>query len=127
MTHKPRATWVSRKERDIWCLDFAGLGGDRADLLAEIEASQAVMRVQPANSMLVALVLDEAGATPEVVNFINTYACLERNPIHKMAILGLTHWQRFWLSRRQGVTWPKNARFFDDYELAKDWLVEDRF
>ncbi len=127
MKHRTRATWVSRKERDLWCLDFSGLDDDQPGLLAEIEASQAVIRRQPENSLLVAIVLPATRLAPELVEFLNTYACPAPNPIHKLAILGVSAWQRFWYRQAQGVIWPTNARFFDDYELAKDWLVAERF
>ena len=127
MKQRTRATWTSRNERDLWCRDFSGLDDDRPGLLAEIEASQAVIRRQPADSLLVAIVLRDARLPPELVAFLNACACPERNPIHKLAILGVSPWQRLWHQRARGVTWPTNARFFDDYELAKDWLVADRF
>jgi hypothetical protein len=126
-THKTRATWVSRKERDLWCLDFGGLEHDRAGLLAEIEAAQAVIQGQPDNSLLVAAVLPEAGLAPELVEFLNCYSSAAHNPIHKLAILGVSGWRRFWYARTGAVAWPSNARFFDDYELAKDWLIEEEF
>ncbi len=127
MKRETRATWVSRNERDIWCLDFSGFEGDRPGLLAEIAASQSVIRGQPANSLLVAAVLPPAGMAPELIEFLNACSCPDRNPIHKMAILGVSGWQRFWHARMKGVVWPNNARFFDDYELAKDWLVGEAF
>jgi hypothetical protein len=127
MKYRTRATWVSRKERDLWCLDFSGLDDDRPGLLAEIEASQAVIRRQPDNSLLVAIVLHGARLAPELVEFLNECACPGRNPIHKLAILGVSRWQRIWHRWVTGVAWPRNARFFDDYELAKDWLVAERF
>lgn len=127
MKRRLRATWVSRNERDIWCLDFSGFDDDRPGLLAEIAASCSVIRRQPANSLLVAAVLPSGGLAPELIEFLNACSCPASNPIHKMAILGMSGWRRFWHARAKGVVWPQNARFFDDYERAKDWLVGEGF
>lgn len=95
--------------------------------MAEIEASEAVIQQQAENSLLVAVALHQATMMPELTAFFKRYAGKERNPIRKMAILYVTRWQRIWFRLAHGVTWPQNARFFDDYEKAKDWLVSEQF
>jgi hypothetical protein len=123
MAKKLRATWVSRRERDIWCLDFSGFAADRAGLIAEIEASDAVIRQQREDSLLVAVDLCKMEMTPEIAEFFRVNASRPRNPIRKMAVLYVTSGRRLWYRLTRRVTWPKQARFFDDYEKAKDWLV----
>jgi hypothetical protein len=127
MKKRIRATWVSRKERRIWCCDFSGFEGDRPGLVAEIEASQAVIQEQPDNSMLVAVDLCHTNIVPEIAAFFEINSSPTENPIHKMAIIGVSSLQRFWYQRVGLITWPKNARFFDDWEKAKDWLVGEGF
>ncbi len=126
MKHHIRATWVSRKEVPLWCCDFGGFGSDRAGLQAEIAASQAVIDQQAENSLLVAVDLSDATLTPEIADFFNTNARHARNPIRRLAILGLSDFQRLWYRYVKHVNWPKQSRFFQDWEQAKDWLVSER-
>jgi len=65
--------------------------------------------------------------TPELVGFFKVNASREKNPIHKLAIIGVSGFERFWLHSMKGILWPKNAAFFMDYEEAKDWLVGEKF
>ena len=126
MPQRIRATWVSRKEVPLWCCDFGGFGSDRQALMAEIAASQAVIDQQPENSLLVAVDLSDSTLTPEIAAFFKTNARPAGNPIRRLAILGVSDFQRWWYRRVKHVTWPKQSRFFQDWEKAKDWLVSER-
>jgi len=127
MKRRTRATWITRKEVPIWCCDFGGFGADRAGLDAEIAISQAVIDQQAENSLLVAVDLNDAPLTPEIAEFFNDNASRPRNPIRRLAILGVSDFQRFWYRWARHVSWPQQARFFSDWEQAKDWLVTDGF
>ena len=122
-----RATWVSRKEKSIWCCDFSGFESDHAGLLAEIAAAEAVIYDQPANSLLVAVDLYQTRMEPEVAAFFQKCARPAPNPIRKMAILYVSSLKQIWLKAVKGATWPAQAKFFSDYERAKDWLVGEEF
>ncbi len=121
---KIRTRWVSRRERDLWCVDFTGYGADHSGLCREIEAAEAVLRERPANSVLVAVDLNNTPITDDIAGFFARSA--QHASIHKIAILGLSRRQRFWCTNVQRVPWPKAGKFFDDYETAKDWLVAER-
>lgn len=113
--------WVSRRERDLWCIDFSGYDDNPGGLQCEIDAAEEVLRSYPDNSLLVAINLYGTPISAPVVGFFKRNA---HNPsIHKFAIIGVSGPRRFWCERVQHVTWPKSCRFFDDYEQAKDWLV----
>ncbi len=124
---KYRFKWVSRGERDLFGCDFSGFGSDHQALQAEIDASEAVIRQQPENSLLLAVYIHQVPPTPEIIGFFERSANPVKNPIRKMAILGISSLQRIWYERVKGITWPQNARFFDDYERAKEWLVSEGF
>ncbi len=121
-----RAKWVSRREVPLWCCDFGGFGSDRARLLIEIAASQAVIDQQAENSLLVAVDLSDTPPSPEIAAFFKTNANRAQNPIRKLAILGLSGFQRWWYRYVKHVVWPRQTRFFHDWEQAKDWLVSER-
>jgi hypothetical protein len=117
--------WVSRRERDLWCIDFSGYDHDAAGLGREIDAAEDVLHNYPANSLLVAINLHGTRISAPIVDFFNRNT---RNPaIHKFAIVGISGSRRFWYEKVKHVTWPKPHRFFDDYEQAKDWLVGESF
>lgn len=122
---KLHTRWVSRRERDLWCIDFSGYEHDAAGLQREIDAAEEVLRTYPDNSLLVAINLYGTRISAPIAAF------LKRNThdpaIHKFAIIGMTGLRRLWCERVQHVTWPKPRRFFDDYEQAKDWLVGESF
>jgi hypothetical protein len=71
----------------------------------------------------VAVYLHKPTLTPELLGFLGMLSQPEKNPIHKLAIIGVSGFERFWLKNWHGIVWPKKAAFFMDYEQAKDWLV----
>jgi hypothetical protein len=73
--------------------------------------------------LLVAIDLSDTAGWPEITAFFNANAGRARNPIRKRAILGLSNFQRWWYQRVRRVVWPKQSRFFNDWEQAKAWLV----
>jgi len=120
-----RATWISYRERSIWCLDFSGYENNPEGLRTEIELSDVVIRQQPKNSLLVAVVLHQTRMTPEIRAFFQGSAAREPNPIHKMAVLFLPTVRRWWYRAVQHGVWPKHTAFLNDYEQAKAWLVRE--
>lgn len=109
---RTRATWVSRKERSLWCCDFTAFGADRRALLAEIETSDLVIRQQSPDSLLVAVVLWNTPLSPELAHFFRINTERQSNPIHKLAVLGVSRRQRLWYRLTKRVTWPSGTRFF---------------
>jgi hypothetical protein len=124
---KVRATWITYKERSIWCCDFAGYESDPQGLLTEIEVSDSVIKQQPENSLLVAVVLDKRGLTPEIAEFFRINTARTPNPIRKMAVLFLPGFRRRWYEWVQHGVWPAHTGFLDDYEKAKEWLIKESF
>jgi hypothetical protein len=127
MTRRIKSKWLSHKNTRIYCVDFSGLGSDRPGLLAELEASSAALSPQPVNSMLVTVDVSQTDMMPEMVTFFCSHCDREKNPIRKMAIIGISGFQRIWYPILRKVSWPENARFFDGYDGAKDWVVSEGF
>lgn len=122
-----RSKWLSRNERDYWVCEFSRFGADRQALADEIQAAQAVIRQQPANSLLVAVDLYDAPMTPELIAFLKASGEGNGNPIRKMAIIGVYGARKAWYEVARRVVWPRKAVFFRDWEKAKDWLVDETF
>ncbi len=119
------AKWVTYREVPLWCCDFGGFESDRERLVAEIAAAQVEIDRRPENSLLIAVVLTNALLTPDLIAFFTDNARRSHSSIRKLAILGLSDFQRFWYRRVKHIVWPKPSRFFSDWEQAKRWLVSE--
>ena len=122
-TGRARATWVSRREIDFFCVDFSGFKSDPAGLAAEIEVSDTVIRRQTPDTLLLAIDLNQAQLTPDLVVYLRTLFSRVPSPLRKVAIIGLSSWQRWWGRLVGRITWPENSAFFTDWETAKSWLI----
>lgn len=127
MAKKIHSKWLTQKETRIYCIDFSGLGSDHQGLKRELTASQAVIYQQKGSSLLVTVDISQTEMMPELVQFFRDSAGMVDAPIRKMAILGVSDFQKVWLRLVKKVTWPGNAVFFRDYESAKNWLVGEGF
>ena len=125
MPRRVNSKWLTKRETSFYTIDFSGLGKDRQGLLAEMNTAQAVISQRGANSLLVAVDCHQTEMMDELVQFFKTYSS-QPNPIRKLAILGISSFQRTWYRWTRRVVWPKNARFFADYEEAKDWLIGEK-
>ena len=91
-----------------------------------MKVAGAVINQQGENSLLVAVDCHQTELLEEMVPFFKDYAGRPKNPIRKLAVVGVSSFQRAWYRWTKGIAWPKNARFFADYEDAKDWLITER-
>jgi hypothetical protein len=117
-------TWLNFKNTRLYCVDLSGC--DKGDLryLKEIQQADAVICSQPADSLLMSLDLSHTRMAPEIETFIHSHRG-STDPIRKLAVLGLSDWQRIGLSLTRRLVWPANTRFFTDYESAKEWLARE--
>jgi len=60
------------------------------------------------------------------VAYLQSLATRSPNPIRKVAVVGLSSWQRLWDRLVQHIDWPKEVAFFSDWEAAKAWLIGER-
>ena len=127
MKRKIGSKWISFKMTQLYCIDFAGYGTDRQGVIAEIAAAEREICGYSPHSLLMACDLSQTEMMEEVIAFINQRAAAPDSPFRKVAFVGVSAFRRFWYRYRKGVKWPKNARFFAEYEQAKNWLVEERF
>jgi hypothetical protein len=126
MPRRVNSKWITKRETSFYTIDFSGLGADRQGLLAEMNTAEAVMDKQGENSLLVAVDCHQTEMMAELVQFFEICASRPKNPIRKLAILGISGFQRTLYRWTKGVVWPKNAHFFADYEDAKDWLIGEK-
>ncbi len=113
--------WLNTRNTRIFCVDLSSLDGNPAGLAAEIQAARAVIEAQPENSLLVTVDLHHTRLTLEIERLLRDSA----RPVRKMAILGVPGLRRAWYSLAGRAAWPGRARFFADFEQAKDWLAAE--
>ncbi len=127
MPYRMHSRWISYNLTPILGINLDGFEADRAGLQAEIDAVEAILSQQERNSLLVVLDLALTDFGPETVAFLRAHAGQEGDPIRKMAIVGIPGWRRAWYRLTRKVTWPLHARFFDEHEKAKPWLISEGF
>ena len=126
MKNRIRSRWVSYLENPLFGMNLCGFEGDRQGVVAEIEAVEDILCKQPWQSVLAVLDIARTNMTPELVAFIQAHSGQEGDPIRKLAIIGVPEWKKIWYRYVKKVAWPKKARFFDEHEKAKAWLVGER-
>jgi hypothetical protein len=126
MPRRVNSKWLTKRETSFYTIDFSGLGADRNGLLAEMKAAEAVLSKQADHSLLVAVDAHQTEMTDELVEWFSSFATRAHNPLRKMAILGISPFKRAWYRWTKGIIWPKSARFLNDYEDAKDWLIGEK-
>jgi hypothetical protein len=125
MIRRIHSKWITTREVRIYVIDFSGLEEDKAGLKVEMDAVEAVIANQAVDSVLATLDLNQVALSEELIQFLNNYFWMGSNPFHRMAVMGLSPWKRWWCRVFRGLVWPKNVVFLDDYETAKRWLVSE--
>ena len=125
--YRIKSRWVGHDGAPLYAVNLTGFGSDRATITAEIEGAESVLCKQEKNSLLVVLDLALTDMTPEIAGFLSAHAGQPADPIRKMAIVGVSGTRKFWYRITRRVAWPRHARFFDEHEKAKAWLVSERF
>jgi hypothetical protein len=122
---KPRihSTWLNTRNTRIYCVDLSSFNDNPAGIAAEIEAARGQIEPQPENSLLITIDLHETRLTLEIERFLRDIT----RPVRKMAILGVPGLRRAWYNLAGRAPWPARARFFEDFEKAKDWLAGEGF
>jgi hypothetical protein len=115
------------KEIPMFGLNLAGYGSDRAGVVAEIQAAEEMFCKHFGSPLRVDLDLAQTDMLPEIVAFLNAHTGQQGDPIFKLAIIGIPGWKKTWYQMTKKINWPKNARFFDEHEKAKAWLITERF
>ncbi len=125
MAKRPRSVMITHQGNPMLGINLTGYETDRQGVVAEIAAVETILARQPANSLLVVVDLAFTEMMPEIVSFIQAHSGQAGDPIRKMAVVGVSGTQRFWYRLRKTITWPRKARFFEEHEKAKAWLISE--
>jgi hypothetical protein len=127
MPKRLRSVWVTMKEIPMFGLNLAGYGSDRDGVIAEINAAEEMMSRHFGSPLRVDLDMAQTDMMPEIIRFLHKHSGQPGDPIFKLAIIGIPGWKKTWYHLTKKICWPKNARFFDEHEKAKAWLITERF
>ncbi len=127
MPRRLRSVWVTMKEIPMFGLNLAGYGSDREGVVAELTAAEDMLCHHFGDRVRVAMDIAQTDMMPEIIQFLHAHTGERSDPIFKLAIIGLPGWKKTWYQWTKKIRWPKNARFFDEQEKAKAWLISERF
>lgn len=127
MPRRLRSVWITVKEIPVFGLNLAGYEADREGVAAELAAAEEMIRCHFGDPLRIDLDMAHTRMTPEIIDFFNAHPGGPGSPIFKLAVIGIPGWKKAWYALIRKIRWPENARFFDEHEQAKAWLISERF
>ena len=117
-----KSTWITHKEKKIFYADYSDFEKDFKKLKAEIDHANAVMLLEPKDSLLLLVNVDGTIGTSEITFYLKDAAIKVKKHVRKAAVIGVSGVR---LALLRSVTYLSGMDVvpFDDIEKAKDWLV----
>ena len=119
-----RSYWIKHKGKQIFYQDFSKNFYDSAAVEAELSAVQNVVMSQPLNSVRVLSDFRDTNVGSDLFSTMHNAAAATKAYIHKTAVLGVTGMKRKLGDLLIALT-GQPIKYFDDIEVAKDWLAEE--
>ena len=118
-----KSRWETNRDRRIFIFDLSGFGADEIGLIRECDEADAVIMAEPLNSVLVLNDVRGTTGSVEVVRHLQLSAERSNPYIIKAAVVGIsgTKWILLQIVNRFAKL---SIVPFDDFEKAKDWLVQ---
>ncbi len=118
-----KSRWINHKGKQIFYIDFTGLGQDIAAVKTEISAANEVIKQQPEGSILGLTDMRGTTASSEAAELFRTSGVAIRKYFKKQAIVGMSGGFRAVIFQAVNRVIGAEGKLFDDVEPAKDWLV----
>jgi hypothetical protein len=118
-----KSCWINHKGKQIFYMDFTGLGQDIASVKAEINAANEIIKQQPEGSILGLTDMRGTTASSEAAELFRTSGVMIRKYFKKQAIVGMSGGFRAVIFQAVNRVIGAEGKLFDDIEPAKDWLV----
>ncbi len=119
-----RSGWHVHKGKRYLYADYSNLGRDVERLEAEVNAADAIVCQEPADSVLVLTDVRGSVASNEAMAVLKKSAARTRKHIRKIAVVGVESGIRKMLMEAVSRFSGQNLVAIEDIEKAKDWLVE---
>lgn len=117
-----KSTWITHKEKKIFYADYSDFEKDFKRLKAEVDYANAIMLMEPKDSLLLLVNVNGTVGTSEVTFYLKDAALKVKKHVRKAAVIGVSGVR---LALLRSVTYLSGMDVvpFDDIEKAKDWLV----
>jgi len=119
-----RSKWIEHKGKKILYQDFSQLFYNSAAVKAELEEVQAIVLEQPSNSVLILTDLRDTNVGSDLLPAMNAASVATKGHVRKTAVLGVTGAKRALADLLTMLT-GQPLKYFNDIEIAKQWLVEE--
>ena len=119
-----RSKWIEHNGKKIFYHDFSKNFYNAADVKAELTEVQKIVLAQPKDSVLVLSDFRDTAIGNELLSSMNAASVATKDFVHKTAVLGVTGMKRKLADLLTALT-GQPLKYFDDFEAAKNWLVED--
>lgn len=119
-----RSTWIEHKGKKIFYQDFSRNFFDSAAVKAELVEVQKIVLAEPKGSVLVFSDFRDTSVGSDLLSSMNAESTATKAYVHKTVVLGVTGMKRKLADLLTSLT-GQPLKYFDNIELAKDWLVED--
>ena len=119
-----RSTWIEHKGRKILYQDFSQNFYNSAAVQAELEEVKKLVLAAEPGSLLVLSDFRDTAIAGELLRTLNAASKETKDHIRKTAVLGVTGVKRQLADMLTKIT-GQPLRYFDELELAKEWLIMD--
>jgi hypothetical protein len=119
-----RSQWIEHNGKKIFFQDFSKHFYNAAAVKAELDEVQKVVMSQPLNSVLVLSDFRDTNIGSELLSSMNTASAATKAYVNKTAVLGVTGMKRKLADLLTALT-GQPLKYFDNIEVAKNWLVEE--
>jgi hypothetical protein len=119
-----RSTWIEHNGKKIFYQDFSKHFYNSTAVRTELEEVQKVVTAEPKNSVLVLSDFRDTTVGRDLLASMNAASSATKAYVRKTAVLGVTGMKRKLADLLTMLT-GQPFKYFDDLELAKDWLTQD--
>ncbi len=119
-----RSKWIEHQGKKIFYQDFSKHFYNSADVKAELNEVQKIVRAQPLDSVLVLSDFRDTNVGSDLLPAMNEASAATKEYVRKTAVLGVIGMKRKLADLLTALT-GQPLKYFDDLDTAKDWLVED--
>ncbi|HLO28678.1 MAG TPA: STAS/SEC14 domain-containing protein [Anaerolineales bacterium] len=119
-----RSNWIEHQGKKIFYQDFSKNFYNAAAVKTELAEVQKIVKSQSLGSTLVLSDFRDTNVGSELLPVMNAASAATKSHVRKTAVLGVTGMKRKLADLLTALT-GQPLKYFDDIELAKNWLVED--
>ncbi len=118
-----QSEWITHKDKLIFLSNLSGFHTDAAALGAELAEGDVIVCQQPENSLLVLVDIRDTVGSAEAVQLLKDSALETKKHARKTAVVGISGFRKVLLDAINRFA-GRSIVTFNDFDAAKDWLVE---